>query len=223
MIQCNEKSVTTCIFSCNQYNSAYGEIYGGELQVGTENLERLIVLGKQGDKKAIEEILKLYERLIKKCSRSYYIRGYDEEDLEQIARLMIIKAIDKFNFSNGANFTGFAEVLIRNAFKTILNRKENTMIYPSLESVNEEGVELKEMFPDDFDLEGFYIENCDKLVLREILLALDIEDRKLLLMSFSEYGGLKEYSKLTGIPYYTCRRKRDRLLEKIKKKLAKNI
>lgn len=186
----------------------------------TENLESLIVLGKQGDKKAVEEILKLYERLIKKCSRSYYIRGNDEEDLEQIATLAIIKAIDKFDFTNGANFTGFAEIIIRNAFKTILNRKENTMIYPSLESVNEEGVELKEMFPDDFDLEGMYVDNEVKGRLRQVLEELEPEERKLLLICFRQHGGLREYSEMMDIPYHTCRRKRDSLVNKIKKKLV---
>ena len=184
-----------------------------------ENFESLIVLGKQGDKKSIEEILKLYERLIRKCSRSYYIRGNDEEDLEQIARLAIIKAIDKFDFSNGANFTGFAEIIIRNAFKTILNRKENTMIYPSLESVNEEGVELKEMFPDDFDLEGMYVDNEVKGRLRQVLDELEPEEKKLLLISFREHGGLRKYSEMVNIPYHKCRRTRDRLVERIRNKL----
>lgn len=179
----------------------------------------LVSQGKQGDKEAIESLLYKYEPLIKKYVRHYFIKGYDDEDLEQIARLAMLKAINKFDEKNGANFTGFIDVVIRNSLSTLLNKKENRIVWASLESVNEEGHELKEMFLDDFDLEGSYIEKEDINSLKDELSKLESEDRNLLLMSFQGYGGLKEYSETTNTSYFACRRKRDRLVKKIRKKL----
>lgn len=179
----------------------------------------LISQSKQGDEDAIKRLLCKYEPLIKKYSTHYFIKGYDEEDLEQIAKMAVFNGINKFDDKNGANFTGFVNVIIRNSILTLLNKRENKIVFSSLESVNEEGHEFKEMFLDDFDLEGSYIEKEDMSRLKYELNKLGYEDRRLLIMSFEGYGGLKKYSEITNTSYFACRRKRDKLVEKIRKKL----
>ena len=55
-----------------------------------EALNELIIRGKKGDKLAIAEIVSIYEGLIHKYSTSFFINGYDVEDLKQVARSVII-------------------------------------------------------------------------------------------------------------------------------------
>lgn len=190
-----------------------------EFAMDIKNIERLIIRCKQGDKKALEELLVTYEPLVKKISMSYFINGYEQEDLEQLGRLAIVRTVNKFDLDNGANFTGFVHRVIKNDLITLMRKRESRMVFPSMESINEEGVEFKEMFPDDFDLEGDFIdrENMDKL--RGILDRMKPDDRKLLLMTYRCHGGLKKYAETLGESYFTLRRRKDRLVDMIRKEL----
>ena len=69
-----------------------------------EALNELIIRGKKGDKLAIAEIVSIYEGLIHKYSTSFFINGYDVEDLKQVARSVIIESISKFDGDHGSEF-----------------------------------------------------------------------------------------------------------------------
>ncbi|MGL5379001.1 sigma-70 family RNA polymerase sigma factor [Clostridium sp.] len=56
-----------------------------------------IIRAKKGDKKAREQLYEICRPLIKSVCNNYYVIGYDNEDLEQIATIVFLKVIDGFN------------------------------------------------------------------------------------------------------------------------------
>lgn len=181
-----------------------------------KRIANLVGLSKQGDKQALGELLECYEEMIKGYGRRYFFVGYESEDLEQIARMKIIEVIDKYDITTGANFTGFIDKVLKNTFNGMLNKTDNVEHKASLNKVNEEGIELWEMLQDDFNLENYIIGNEKIEKLNYILSKLSEEERKILFVSCSSYGGLKEYAKESGLSYATCRYRRDRVLDKVR-------
>lgn len=185
-----------------------------------KRIEELVILGKQGDKNALDELISTYEKLIRKYTTNYFIKGYDEEDLEQIAKMAVIQAVEKYDISKGANFTGFVDIVIRNTFITMINKKENSVNTVSLNKiVYDDGEDFKEYMDiliDDTNIEENFEYKEQKLELLKALNRLSQEDREILTSTYGEYGGLKEYAKRKGKTYASCRYKRDRALEKVK-------
>lgn len=185
-----------------------------------KRIEELVILCKQGDKEAILELIDTYKNLISKCSTSYFIKGYDDEDLLQIAKIAIIKATEKYDITKGANFTGFLEIFLRNTFTTLINKKENTVFTTSINKMVFEddtmAREYAEALISDENLEEDFIHQEQIAALRKALDKLTKEERELLLAAHSGYGGVKEYAKKSGKSYAKCRYRWNKAFEKIK-------
>ncbi len=77
-----------------------------------ETDENLCTLAKKGDIYAEEVLIKRYNKLVKSCSRPYFLIGADFEDLLQEGMLGLIKAIRQYDETKGASFSTFARVCI---------------------------------------------------------------------------------------------------------------
>jgi len=67
-----------------------------------------------GDLGAEETLLKKYSKLVKMCSRPYFLAGGDTEDLIQEGMMGLFIAIRKYDPSREASFHTFAEMCIKN-------------------------------------------------------------------------------------------------------------
>lgn len=76
--------------------------------------EDLIEKVRLGDDSAEEKLVKRYSKLVRICSRPYFLIGGDSEDLIQEGMFGLLSAIRKYDLSGAASFKTYAEQCIRN-------------------------------------------------------------------------------------------------------------
>lgn len=74
----------------------------------------LILLSREGNSQAEEELVKRYIKSVRICARPYFLAGGDSEDLIQEAMLGLLSAIRTYNLSSQASFKTYAEQCIHN-------------------------------------------------------------------------------------------------------------
>ena len=80
--------------------------------------EVLCALVSQGDRAAEEELASRYGRLVRSCSRPYFLVGGDSEDLIQEGMIGLLSAIRTFQPGHDAVFSTYAEVCVRNRIRS---------------------------------------------------------------------------------------------------------
>jgi len=80
-----------------------------------EEIRRYVTLAKAGDSDAFEFLLNLVEPDIKKIHTQYrwWVRGYDEDDIKSECSIMLMKAIEKFDYRPNTTFRYFAFIFFR--------------------------------------------------------------------------------------------------------------
>ena len=66
-----------------------------------------VVQAKKGDKEALREIIVSFTPFVIKTARGIYVKGCDEDDLIQIGRMSIMKAVSMFDVSKGKGFISY--------------------------------------------------------------------------------------------------------------------
>ena len=73
----------------------------------------LLSMADSGDKIAEDQLALRYTRLVKICSRPYFLVGVDGEDLIQEGMLGLLSAIREFDISMNTSFKTYAEVCVK--------------------------------------------------------------------------------------------------------------
>ena len=76
-----------------------------------EALQRLAV---QGDRSAEEELIERNLKLVRACSRPFFLAGGDSEDLVQEGMVGLLDAVRRFDPGQGTSFRSYAQLCIRN-------------------------------------------------------------------------------------------------------------
>lgn len=79
-----------------------------------------------------------YNRLVRVCSRPFFLAGGDSEDLIQEAMFGLLKAIREFDPSRDVSFRTFAEVCIRNRIRSVVSAAVRDKYSPLNNSVSME-------------------------------------------------------------------------------------
>ena len=91
----------------------------------------LIALARKGDRVAEEQLALRYTRLVKVCSRPYFLVGGAGEDLIQEGMLGLLSAIREYDPSLNATFKTYAEVCVKrriySAIKTASRKKHEPL------------------------------------------------------------------------------------------------
>lgn len=82
--------------------------------------EELLALARNGQRKAEDALAERYVRLVRVCSRPYFLSGGDSEDLIQEGMLGLLSAIREFDAEKGASFKTYAEICIRNRIQSAI-------------------------------------------------------------------------------------------------------
>lgn len=185
-------------------------------------LHLLIKKSNEGDRRAKEEILEYFRPMINKIVKTTYIAGCDKDDIEQIAIIVILKAIEKVDLSKYKNIEGYVYSSLKNYFYTQRARAINMGICLSLNyKENEEGNdELIDNLAGECDVEEQCMLNEDIRKIKDIMKDLSEEERNFLIEIYScGYGGIRAYSKAHNKPYMYCYRLKERLLRKMRKSM----
>ena len=73
----------------------------------------LLHLAQEGDKQAEEQLALRYSRLVKICSRPFFLAGGDGEDLIQEGMFGLLSAIREFDDSMNTSFKTYAEICVK--------------------------------------------------------------------------------------------------------------
>ncbi|MBQ8393083.1 MAG: RNA polymerase sporulation sigma factor SigK [Clostridia bacterium] len=71
-------------------------------------------LSRLGDKKARDKLIEHNLRLVAHIVRKYYISNKNTDDLISVGTIGLIKAVDTFNYENGARFATYGAKCIQN-------------------------------------------------------------------------------------------------------------
>ena len=100
--------------------------------------ETLCILAASGDRIAEEVLVMRYNRLVRICSRPFFLAGGDSEDLIQEAMFGLLKAIREFDPARDVSFHTFAEVCIRNRIRSVVSAAVRDKYAPLNNSVSME-------------------------------------------------------------------------------------
>ena len=185
-------------------------------------MKSLILKSKSGDERSIEEILKNFEPLIFNTSISFYIYGYDSEDIKQVAKLAIIKGIKIFNLEEEiTTFAAYIKTCVRNEmYKEI--EKASKVYYKEKESKELALLfDIKEVKDEKINILEDFIkkEQEERLILA--IKTLEEDEIALLKNIYINQITLKEYSESINLEYYKARYMKERVLKKLKRILEK--
>lgn len=106
-------------------------------------MQDVMTRAKMGDGKAIEDVLRRAEPLVRHVARQYSVPGMDREDLEQEARIALWEALRDYRPDAGAAWTSFAWLCMRRRIVRLLRR-----------SVRKDGWWLLHVMPMDTTWDG---------------------------------------------------------------------
>lgn len=121
----------------------------------TSDLELILAL-RDGDQKAMEQIIERYKALVRKKAGSMFILGADKEDLIQEGMIGLFKAVRDYDPGRDASFSTFADLCVsRQMYNAVEagNRKKHAPLnsYISIyedetgEEGADEGIKIPEM------------------------------------------------------------------------------
>lgn len=162
----------------------------------------------------------MYKPYIIKKARQIYINGYEQEDMIQIAALALVKAVKKYQLGRKAAFTSYAITVIKNALneelRKVTSKKLDEAFKCSLNSLNNEGVELIEILVSEENVEEDIVFREDVTALTKALEKLSEGEREIIKWFYFDNKPLKEYAKEKGITCNTAAKKKCRVIEKLK-------
>jgi RNA polymerase sigma-B factor len=90
---------------------------GLDVPVRREDEKQLFAAARGGDGRARDELIKLYMPLARQLASRYRRSSEPREDLEQVACLALVKAVDGFDVGRGTAFSSYAVPCISGAIK----------------------------------------------------------------------------------------------------------
>ncbi|GAA0718972.1 sigma-70 family RNA polymerase sigma factor [Clostridium malenominatum] len=178
-------------------------------------MEELLYKVKEGDKRALGEIINSFMALILKESSKYIIKCYDYEDLVQHGYLSVIKAINMFK-GESEGFTPYCIKAIQLNYKALLKGQ----------------IKHHREIPDEFteDKRGYRFTLEDEILAfektEELYSALDKlspEERDTINSFYIKEKSLDEIAATTNKTYNNVRYLKSKAVKKLQKILCKHI
>lgn len=189
-------------------------------------IEEQVLLAQQGNHQAIEEILSVYQPMVRFRARSFFMTGADQEDLFQEGMIGLFKAIRDYRPEKEIPFRSFAEICINRQLITAIKTSRRLKHQPLNEylSLNQPAMEpdshrtLIDMLPGPATIEP------EQIVIKRELLR-ELQGQLQILLSPFEYQVLsfyvegysyKEISSMMNAPTKSI----DNALSRIKRKIV---
>lgn len=188
------------------------------------NLIDILKKAKDGDEPSVVFLLDKYTPLIMKYSYSYHLKNYDLEDLIQIGNISIIKAIDKYNLTNGENYIdAYIINSIKNSYRNLARGQIKYQSESSLNIQVDGNSDIEDLILSDFDLEGYVINTLEKNSLKSLLKSLSPSEYELIKAAYlTSNCTLFKYCKENNLNYPKKRRQLISLLSKLRNLISEN-
>lgn len=182
---------------------------------GDEFMKELLIKAKQGDKAAMEKLLNKFEPLIKKSSKQYYISGYEQTDIKQLAYMATLRAIRRFDMERSNSFPLYVKRAVQNSIYKELKKSEEKIIYPKGNRESKESSELKNIEDKEIDIEDEIIKKERRERLVNLINKMSNEEKEFIKEIFIEGKSLKKYSEEKNIKYYQAVYLKKKILQKV--------
>ncbi len=179
--------------------------------------DNVFIQAKNGNKEAIELVIKTVEPFIFKQCRRMKLRDQEFEDLCQISYEAIIKGIPKLHEDHLDSAPSYLMKCIHNAIKyearKTLSRPQDT----SLDAEDKDGIPHREKLIAKDNTESIFFRGENSSKVKEAFMSLSKEEKTVLSYFIQDdYGGIKRYSELYNIDYRKARYMKDKTLKKMK-------
>ena len=111
-----------------------------------EEMKRLMLLIKDGDKEARTEFINGNLRLVLSVVQRFNNRGENPDDLFQIGCIGLIKALDNFDLSHGVKFSTYAVPMIIGEIRRYLRDNNSIRVSRSLRDIAYRAIYAKETY-----------------------------------------------------------------------------
>lgn len=182
----------------------------------------LVKRAQMGDKKAIEDIVSRFTPFIIKTCRRIYVKGFEVEDLIQIGKVSIIKAINKYEISRRDTFTTYAVNAIKINLYRLIKYKVNSISECSLNTVNKKGYEVMEAIASKDNIEDAIIEKEEKLRLYKEINRLSAKENEVIDWFYFKNRTLEEYAREKEICYRSAVERKRRAVESLRCQLVQH-
>ncbi len=177
----------------------------------------IFIHAKNGNREAIEFVIKTVEPFIFKQCRRMKLQEHDFEDLCQISYEAVIKAIPKLDEKHLDSAPSYLMKCIHNALKyearRILAKPQDT----SLDSEDKDGITHAEKLVAKENTESIFFRDENTSRVKEAFMTLTPEEKTVLSYFIQDpYGGIKRYSELYDTDYRKARYLKDKTLKKMK-------
>lgn len=165
-----------------------------------KKLETLVLMAKEDNKEAKEEIIAFFRPLILKTCKNTFIPGYDFNDLESECCTILLKAIKLYNPSKQA-FAGYAKrAIITNLYYIGRQSKLNEKTNPHVNLTFDGNLEALNLEASD-DPQKEIMDKVQKRELIQALQSLNKNERDLILNVFIKNIPLTVYAKNNNLKY----------------------
>ncbi|WML33457.1 sigma-70 family RNA polymerase sigma factor [Clostridium sp. OS1-26] len=179
----------------------------------------MLIKAKQGDREAMEEIMKRYTPFVIKTARSIYVKGYAIEDLVQEGQASIIKAVNMYDTERGNAFTTYVFNTIKRTLYLLIRAGVKEANCCSLHSLNKEGCEFIDVLVSTENIEEDTVKKEEKTMLSKALKKLDEGEKEIIYWYYLENKTLNEYANFKEVCYRTAIARKKKSLLKLKKYL----
>ena len=194
--------------------------------------EEAICIAKSmnGDRTAKNKLIEHNLRLVAHIAKKYSLKGYDSDDIISIGTIGLIKAIDSFNTSKGAQLATYAARCIENEILMTIRQGKKSLGEVLLQDPigkDREGKEITLIDKLSNDGESIFDEVCLKLriedLYREMKLILTNREKKVLELRYGLCGAdvltQKEISDMLSISRSYVSRIEKKAIKKLFKKM----
>ena len=189
----------------------------------------LIKKAQKGDKEALAQILEENKGLIWSIVKKFIGKGYDTEDIYQIACIGFIKAIQRFRFDLGNALSTYSVQYMLGEIKKFFrddgiihisrNKKEEGFKL-KVESIYDEIGEGKEKIEVIFLNEDEETKVIDKIAITEMIEKLNRRDKEIILLRYFKDKTQVQVAEILGISQVHVSRIEKRILKEFKRKLV---
>lgn len=183
-----------------------------------ENLEKLVIKAKSGDRKSKEEIFEEFKPFILNFSSKFFINSYDIYDIQNECYRILLDAINMYK-PEKHRFVAYATNAIKNSIYLLIRRSKTRN-----KTDGNDALTLTGELNDISDLDDSYqdiFNGCDHEILFSALEILSDNEKALINFVIIKNKSLKEYAISENIKYTTAAWRKNSILKRMKEHIDK--
>ncbi len=182
-------------------------------------IEALVAAAKAENKLSKEKLAEEFKPFILNLSSKTFISGYDREDIQNECYRILFNCVSAYNLDRH-RFVGYAMSGIRNSINDLIER--------SIKRSPAEGTEalilsdnLEHILPSQMDaLDDMLCNKTALELLGNAINSLSQEERELILFVYFKNSSLRTYAYWKNMCYSTASKKKQTILNKLKKRIG---